>query len=75
MPGRPLIEIYHNDCDDWCRQFPFPAAVCSHRDMYSDAVAQARKVYGLYHAADKLVLDVPWDDFRLSSTAQDRIVQ
>jgi len=40
-----------------------------------DAVAQARKVYGLYHAADKLVLDDPWDHFRLSSAAQERIVQ
>jgi dienelactone hydrolase len=40
-----------------------------------DAVAQARKVYGLYRAADKLVLDDPWDYFRLSSAAQDRIIQ
>jgi pimeloyl-ACP methyl ester carboxylesterase len=40
-----------------------------------DAVARARNVYGLYHASDKLVLDDPWDYFRLSSAAQERIVQ
>jgi dienelactone hydrolase len=39
-----------------------------------DAVKSAQKIFGLYNASGKLVLDEPWDYFRLSLPAQDRIV-
>jgi pimeloyl-ACP methyl ester carboxylesterase len=39
-----------------------------------DGVEQARKVYGLYNASDKLVLDEPWDYGRLPTVTQDRII-
>ncbi|HEX3355443.1 MAG TPA: alpha/beta fold hydrolase [Tepidisphaeraceae bacterium] len=38
------------------------------------AVEQARKVYDLYHAGDKLSLDEPWDYNRLPEKTQDRII-
>jgi dienelactone hydrolase len=38
------------------------------------AVEQAGKIYGLYDASGKLVIDQPWDYFRLSADAQNRIV-
>jgi pimeloyl-ACP methyl ester carboxylesterase len=38
------------------------------------AVDQAKKVYGLYGAADKLALDEPWDYNRLPQSTQDRII-
>ena len=38
------------------------------------AVDQARKVYGLYGAADKLALDEPWDYNRLPEATQDRVI-
>ena len=40
-----------------------------------DAVTQAGKVFSLYNASGKLVLDQPWDYFRLSLEGQDRIVK
>jgi pimeloyl-ACP methyl ester carboxylesterase len=39
------------------------------------AVDQAQKIYSLYHAADKLVLDEPWDYNRLPEATQDRIIK
>lgn len=39
------------------------------------AVDQARKVYALYGATDKLALDEPWDYNRLTTVTQDRIIQ
>jgi pimeloyl-ACP methyl ester carboxylesterase len=39
------------------------------------AVDQARRVFSLYKASDKLVLDEPWDYNRLPETTQDRIIQ
>ena len=39
------------------------------------AVEDARKAYTTSGATDKLVLDQPWDYFRLSLEAQDRIVE
>jgi pimeloyl-ACP methyl ester carboxylesterase len=39
------------------------------------AVDQARKIYSLYDAADKLALDEPWDYNRLPEATQDRIIQ
>jgi dienelactone hydrolase len=39
-----------------------------------DAVDQARKIYGLYNAADKLALDEPWDYNRLPSATQERAI-
>ena len=38
-------------------------------------VEQARKIYSLYNAKDKLALDEPWDYTRLPEKSQDRIVQ
>ena len=38
------------------------------------AVEQARKVYDLYHASDKLALDEPLDYNRLPTVSQDRII-
>ena len=39
------------------------------------AVDQAKKVFSLYNASDKLLLDEPWDYNRLPEAAQDRIVK
>ena len=39
------------------------------------AVTQARKVYGLYGATDKLVLYDPWDYNRLPETSQDWVIK
>jgi dienelactone hydrolase len=39
------------------------------------AVEQAKKIYSLYRAADKLMLDEPWDYNRLPEAAQDRAIQ
>ena len=39
------------------------------------AVDQAKQIYSLYSAADKLVLDEPWDYNRLPEATQDRIVK
>jgi len=39
------------------------------------AVDQARKIYSLYNATDKLVLDEPWDYNRLPEATQDRIIK
>ena len=39
------------------------------------AVDQARKVYQLYGAADKLMLDEPWDYNRLPESTQNRIIE
>jgi pimeloyl-ACP methyl ester carboxylesterase len=39
------------------------------------AVEQAKKIYGLYGAADKLALYEPWDYTRLPEKSQDWIVQ
>lgn len=39
------------------------------------AVAQAKKIYSLSNAADKLVLDEPWDYNRLPEATQDRIIK
>jgi dienelactone hydrolase len=39
-----------------------------------DAVEQARNVYKLYNASDKLMLDEPWDYGRLPTVTQDRII-
>jgi cephalosporin-C deacetylase-like acetyl esterase len=39
------------------------------------AVEQAKKVYGLYNAADNLMLDEPWDYNRLPLVTQDRVIQ
>jgi pimeloyl-ACP methyl ester carboxylesterase len=39
------------------------------------AVDQAKKVFSLYNASDKLVLDEPWDYNRLPEATQDRIIQ
>jgi dienelactone hydrolase len=38
------------------------------------AVEEARKIYGLYNASDKLGLDEPWDYNRLPEATQDRII-
>jgi dienelactone hydrolase len=38
------------------------------------AVDQAKRVFSLYNASDKLVLDEPWDYNRLPEAAQDRII-
>jgi dienelactone hydrolase len=38
------------------------------------AVERSRKVFGLYNASDKLVLDEPWDYSRLPNAIQDRAV-
>jgi pimeloyl-ACP methyl ester carboxylesterase len=38
------------------------------------AVENARKVYSLYNAADKLLLDEPWDYNRLPESTQTRII-
>lgn len=40
-----------------------------------EAMDQAGKVFSLYNAKSKLVMDEPWDYFRLSLPAQDRIVK
>jgi pimeloyl-ACP methyl ester carboxylesterase len=40
-----------------------------------DSVEAARRVYDLYRASDRLVLDDPWDYFRLSGAVQDRIIK
>jgi pimeloyl-ACP methyl ester carboxylesterase len=40
-----------------------------------NAVEQARKVYALYDASDKLKLDEPWDYTRLPTATQDRIIK
>jgi cephalosporin-C deacetylase-like acetyl esterase len=39
------------------------------------AVEQAKKVYGLYNAADKVALDEPWDYNRLPLGTQDRVIK
>jgi pimeloyl-ACP methyl ester carboxylesterase len=39
------------------------------------AVEQAKKVYGLYKAADKVLLDEPWDYNRLPLATQDRVIK
>jgi hypothetical protein len=39
------------------------------------AVEQARAVYGLYKASDKLVLAEPWDYNRLPEATQDKIIE
>jgi hypothetical protein len=39
------------------------------------AVEQARKVYALYDASDKLMLDAPWDYNRLPLEAQERAIR
>ncbi len=39
------------------------------------AVNQAKKVFSLYNASDKLVLDEPWDYNRLPEATQDRIIK
>ncbi len=39
------------------------------------AVEQAKKVYSLYNATNKLALDEPWDYNRLPEATQDRIIQ
>ncbi len=39
------------------------------------AVESARKVFSLYNASDKLILDAPWDYNRLPEATQDRIVK
>jgi pimeloyl-ACP methyl ester carboxylesterase len=39
------------------------------------AVGQAKTIFSLYNAADKLVLDEPWDYNRLPEATQDRIIQ
>ena len=39
------------------------------------AVESARKVYSLYNAADKLLLDEPWDYNRLPEATQTRIIK
>ncbi|HEY2881979.1 MAG TPA: alpha/beta fold hydrolase [Pirellulales bacterium] len=38
-------------------------------------VAQAKKVFGLYGADEKLVLDEPWDYNRLPAASQERIIK
>ena len=40
-----------------------------------EAVEQARKVYALYDASDKLKLDEPWDYTRLPTATQERIIK
>ncbi len=40
-----------------------------------DGVEEARKVYSLYNAEDKLALDEPLDYNRLPEATQDRIIQ
>jgi pimeloyl-ACP methyl ester carboxylesterase len=40
-----------------------------------NAIEQARKVYALYGASDKLKLDEPWDYTRLPAATQDRIIK
>ena len=44
------------------------------KDVHA-AVEQARKVYSLYGAEDKLILDEPWDYNRLPEATQDRIIE
>ena len=39
------------------------------------AVAQAKKVYSLYNAADNLMLDEPWDYNRLPLGTQERVIE
>ena len=39
------------------------------------AVDQARKIFGLYSASDKIVLDEPFDYNRLPEVTQDRAVK
>jgi hypothetical protein len=39
------------------------------------AVGQAKKIYSLYHAANQLVEDEPWDYNRLPEASQDRIIK
>ena len=39
------------------------------------AVEQAKKVYGLYNAADQVMLDEPWDYNRLPLATQDRVIK
>lgn len=39
------------------------------------AVDQAKKIYSLYKAEDKLTLDEPWDYNRLPEATQDRIIK
>ncbi|MGD0518781.1 MAG: hypothetical protein ABSA26_14695, partial [Thermoguttaceae bacterium] len=39
------------------------------------AVRNARKVYSLYSAADKFMLDEPWDYNRLPEATQSRIIE
>jgi cephalosporin-C deacetylase-like acetyl esterase len=39
------------------------------------AVEQAKKVYGLYNAADKVLLDEPWDYNRLPLVTQDQVIK
>jgi hypothetical protein len=39
------------------------------------AVEQAKKVYALYGAPDKLALNEPWDYNRLPDATQDWIIQ
>ncbi len=39
------------------------------------AVDQAKKIYSLYEAPDKLMLDEPWDYNRLPEATQDRIIK
>ena len=39
------------------------------------AVDQAKKVYGLYKAADNVMLDEPWDYDRLPAGTLDRVIK
>jgi dienelactone hydrolase len=46
----------------------------NHADVLT-AVAQARRVFELYGAADNLELDAPWDYSRLPQATQDRVIE
>jgi dienelactone hydrolase len=39
------------------------------------AVEQAKKIFGLYHAADNVMLDEPWDYNRLPLGTQERVIK
>ena len=39
------------------------------------SLEQAKKIYSLYHAADNVMLDEPWDYNRLPQATEDRVIQ
>jgi hypothetical protein len=46
----------------------------NHQDVHA-ALGEARKVFALYQAEDRLQTDEPWDYDRMSGNTQDRIVK